>query len=78
VIIGRLDKHAAKTLMRALCMAMSHVLADEFSQVASPNGMTRAKHSSLIDRMKRSMAGRRINPRYSNIRVIGVRVREIC
>ncbi len=33
VIIGRLDKHTAKALMRALCMVMSHVLADESSQV---------------------------------------------
>ena len=33
VIIGRLDKHTAKALMRALCMVMSDVLADEFSQV---------------------------------------------
>ncbi len=33
VIVGRLDKRTAKTLMRALCMVVSHVLADEFSQV---------------------------------------------
>ena len=33
MIVGRLDKHTAKTLVRAFCMVMSHVLADEFSQV---------------------------------------------
>ena len=33
MIVGRLDKRTAKTLMRALYMVVSHVLADEFSQV---------------------------------------------
>ena len=33
MIIARLDQHTAKTLMRALCVVVSHVLADEFSQV---------------------------------------------
>ncbi len=33
VIVGRLDKRTAKTLMRALCVVVSQVLADEFSQV---------------------------------------------
>ena len=33
MIVGRLDKRTTKTLMRALCMVVIHVLADEFSQV---------------------------------------------
>ena len=33
MIVGRLDKRTAKTLMRALYVVVSHVLADEFSQV---------------------------------------------
>jgi len=33
VIVGRLDKRTAETLMRALNMIVIHVLADEFSQV---------------------------------------------
>ena len=33
VIVGRPDERTAKTLMRALCMIVSHVLVDEFSQV---------------------------------------------
>ncbi len=33
VIVGRLDKRTAKTLMWALDVVMSDVLADEFSQV---------------------------------------------
>ncbi len=33
VIVGRLDKRTAKTLTRALYVVVSHVLADEFSQV---------------------------------------------
>jgi hypothetical protein len=32
VIVARLDKRTAKTLMRALRVVVSHVLADEFSQ----------------------------------------------
>jgi len=32
-IVGRLDKRTAKTLMWALYVVVSHVLADEFSQV---------------------------------------------
>ena len=33
MIVGRLDKRTAKTLMRALNMIVSDVFADEFSQV---------------------------------------------
>jgi hypothetical protein len=33
VIVGRLDQRAAETLVRALCMIVSHILADEFSQM---------------------------------------------
>jgi len=33
VIVGRLDQRTVKTMMRAFYLAMSHVLADEFSQV---------------------------------------------
>jgi hypothetical protein len=33
VIVGRLDERTAKALMRALCMVVSYVLANEFSQV---------------------------------------------
>jgi hypothetical protein len=38
VIVGRLDKRTTKTLMRALCVVVSHVLADEFSQVKGSSG----------------------------------------
>jgi hypothetical protein len=33
VIVGRLDQRTAKTLVRALCIIVSHILADEFSQM---------------------------------------------
>ena len=33
VIVGRLDQRAVKALMRTLSVVMSHVLANEFSQV---------------------------------------------
>jgi hypothetical protein len=33
VAVGRLDQVAVKALMRAFHVVMSHVLADEFSQV---------------------------------------------
>jgi hypothetical protein len=33
VIVGRLDQPSVKALMRALYVVVSHVLADEFSQV---------------------------------------------
>ena len=33
MIVGRLDKRTAKALMRALYIVVSHVLADELSQV---------------------------------------------
>jgi hypothetical protein len=36
--VGRQDKRTAKTLMRELYVVVSHVLADEFSQVRRGEG----------------------------------------
>ena len=33
MIVGRQDKRTAKTLMRALCLVVIHVLANELSQM---------------------------------------------
>jgi hypothetical protein len=66
VSIGRLDKRTAKTLMRALCVVVSHVLADEFSQVRLTQ-RDDAVETLLFDRADKAFnegvgLGRRMHP----------------
>ena len=70
MIVGWVDQRGTKALMRALCVVVSHVLADEFSQVRLTE-RDDAVETLLFDRTDEAFdEGVQIRRRLQSIRTI--------